>query len=134
MPGACGWGPARGASRPARPPPSATALTVGRSVPTAWCMPSPQAPASGINRLADDVLVVVHTEPTPVDEPPDRRVADPLLGPVREAGDEHVPHQRDSSEDVDHGLDRIEADRSRAVRRPCVAKRVELRLAADELD
>src|SRR5262249_5981790 len=38
-------------SRPARPSPSATALGAGRSVPAAWCMPSPRAPALGINHL-----------------------------------------------------------------------------------
>jgi len=40
----------------------------------------------------------------------------------------------DVAVDVDHRLDRVEAGRRRAVRRPCVAKRVELRLAANERD
>src|SRR5581483_9366774 len=56
MPCARGWGPAHGTSVPARPSSSATALNAGRSVPAAWCMPSPRAPASGINHLVKGLI------------------------------------------------------------------------------
>src|ERR1051325_7637686 len=73
MPCTCGRGPAHGASRPARPAPSAKALTAGRSVHAAWCMPSPQAPALGINHSASArgrrLLVAVLLRRRPEDVP-----------------------------------------------------------------